>query len=156
MPSIADAAAQLRADNHPVLFLDTCVIVDIIRATVSSAPRTLTTTAILILTWPRISWPSVSRSPPIFPGPPRDSNLTGWSLRSLTAIPSACSAIASCRITGPLTSDWRPTARSRGGKGVRRALMPPNGSRGDVTRWRRCRAVLSHLFQRRGTGMSAR
>src|SRR4051794_12664814 len=33
MPSIADAAAQLRADNRPVLFLDTCVIVDIIRAT---------------------------------------------------------------------------------------------------------------------------
>ncbi len=33
MPSIAAAEAQLRADNRPVLFLDTCVIVDIIRAT---------------------------------------------------------------------------------------------------------------------------
>jgi hypothetical protein len=33
MPSIAEAEAQLRADNRPVLFLDTCVIVDIIRAT---------------------------------------------------------------------------------------------------------------------------
>src|SRR3954451_15760891 len=35
------------------------------------------------------------------------------------------------------------------------APMAPNGSRGDVTRWRRCRAFLSHLFQRRGAGMSA-
>jgi hypothetical protein len=33
MPSFAVAEAQLRADNRPVLFLDTCVIVDIIRAT---------------------------------------------------------------------------------------------------------------------------
>jgi hypothetical protein len=33
MPSIAAAEAQLRADNRPVPFLDTCVIVDIIRAT---------------------------------------------------------------------------------------------------------------------------
>jgi hypothetical protein len=33
MPSIAAAEAQLRADNRPVLFLDTCAIVDIIRAT---------------------------------------------------------------------------------------------------------------------------
>ncbi len=33
MPSIALAEAQLRADDRPVLFLDTCVIVDIIRAT---------------------------------------------------------------------------------------------------------------------------
>src|SRR4051812_10945718 len=30
-----------------------------------------------------------------------------------------------------------------------------NGSRGDVTRSRRCRATLFHLFQRRGGGMSA-
>jgi hypothetical protein len=33
MPSIAASEARLRADNRPVLFLDTCVIVDIIRAT---------------------------------------------------------------------------------------------------------------------------
>ncbi len=33
MPSIADAEAQLRADNRPVLFLDTCILLDIIRAT---------------------------------------------------------------------------------------------------------------------------
>jgi hypothetical protein len=33
MPSIVAAEAQLRADDRPVLFLDTCVIVDIIRAT---------------------------------------------------------------------------------------------------------------------------
>lgn len=33
MPSIAAAAAQLRADERPVLFLDTCIIVDVIRAT---------------------------------------------------------------------------------------------------------------------------
>ena len=35
-------------------------------------------------------------------------------------------------------------------KGVQCAPMPPNGSRGDVTRSRRCRATLSHPFQRRG------
>jgi len=33
MPSITVAEAQLRLDDRPVLFLDTCVIVDIIRAT---------------------------------------------------------------------------------------------------------------------------
>ena len=33
MPSIAAAEAQLRAADRPVLFLDTCIIVDIIRAT---------------------------------------------------------------------------------------------------------------------------
>ncbi len=33
MPSIAAAEARLRADSRPVLFLGTCVIVDIIRAT---------------------------------------------------------------------------------------------------------------------------
>jgi hypothetical protein len=34
MPTIAAAAAQLSADDRPVLFLDTCVIVDIIRTTI--------------------------------------------------------------------------------------------------------------------------
>jgi hypothetical protein len=33
MPSIAAAEAQLRADDRPVLFLDTCILLDIIRAT---------------------------------------------------------------------------------------------------------------------------
>jgi hypothetical protein len=33
MPSIAAAEAQLRADNRPVLFLDTCILLDAIRAT---------------------------------------------------------------------------------------------------------------------------
>jgi hypothetical protein len=33
MPSIAATEAQLRADNRPVLFLDTCILLDIIRAT---------------------------------------------------------------------------------------------------------------------------
>ncbi len=33
MPSIAAAEAQLRAAGRPVLFLDTCIIVDILRAT---------------------------------------------------------------------------------------------------------------------------
>src|SRR4051794_40326329 len=51
-----------------------------------------------------------------------------------------------------------PVARTgpdRTYKGMPCAPMPPNGSRGDVTRWRRCRATLSHLFQRRGGEMSA-
>lgn len=33
MPSISAAEAQLRADDRPVLFLDTCILLDIIRAT---------------------------------------------------------------------------------------------------------------------------
>src|SRR5438105_3070563 len=33
MPTIAAAEGHLRADNLPVLFLDTCILVDIIRAT---------------------------------------------------------------------------------------------------------------------------
>jgi hypothetical protein len=33
MPSIAAAEAQLRADNRPLLFLDTCILLDNIRAT---------------------------------------------------------------------------------------------------------------------------
>jgi hypothetical protein len=33
MPSIAAAEAQLRADDRPILFLDTCILLDIIRAT---------------------------------------------------------------------------------------------------------------------------
>jgi hypothetical protein len=33
MPSIAAAEAQLRADDRPVLFLDTCILLDVIRAT---------------------------------------------------------------------------------------------------------------------------
>jgi hypothetical protein len=33
MPSIAAAAVQLRADDRPVLFLDTCILLDVIRAT---------------------------------------------------------------------------------------------------------------------------
>ncbi len=33
MPSIAAVEAQLRADDRPVLFLDTCILLDIIRAT---------------------------------------------------------------------------------------------------------------------------
>ncbi len=33
MPNIAAAEAQLRADDRPVLFLDTCILLDIIRAT---------------------------------------------------------------------------------------------------------------------------
>ncbi len=33
MPSIAATEAQLRADNRPVLFLDTCILLDVIRAT---------------------------------------------------------------------------------------------------------------------------
>ena len=33
MPSIAAAEAQLRADDRPVLLLDTCMLLDIIRAT---------------------------------------------------------------------------------------------------------------------------
>jgi len=33
MPSIAAAEAQLRAENRPVLFLDTCILLDGIRAT---------------------------------------------------------------------------------------------------------------------------
>jgi hypothetical protein len=33
MPSIAATEAQLRADDRPVLFLDTCILLDIIRAT---------------------------------------------------------------------------------------------------------------------------
>jgi len=33
MPSITATEAQLRADDHPVLFLDTCILLDIIRAT---------------------------------------------------------------------------------------------------------------------------
>jgi hypothetical protein len=33
MPSIAEAEAQVRAADRPVLFLDTCVLIDIIRAT---------------------------------------------------------------------------------------------------------------------------
>jgi len=33
MPTIAAAEVQLRADNRPVLFLDTCILLDIIRAT---------------------------------------------------------------------------------------------------------------------------
>ena len=33
MPTIAEAEAQIRADDRPVLFLDTCIYLDIIRAT---------------------------------------------------------------------------------------------------------------------------
>lgn len=33
MPSIAAAESQLRADNRPILFLDTCILLDITRAT---------------------------------------------------------------------------------------------------------------------------
>jgi hypothetical protein len=33
MPSIAAVEAQLRTDNRPVLFLDTCILLDVIRAT---------------------------------------------------------------------------------------------------------------------------
>ena len=33
MPTIAEAEAQIQADNRPVLFLDTCIYLDIIRAT---------------------------------------------------------------------------------------------------------------------------
>jgi hypothetical protein len=33
MPSIAVVEAQLRADDRPVLFLDTCILLDIIRST---------------------------------------------------------------------------------------------------------------------------
>src|SRR5262249_48180578 len=33
MPSIAAAEAQIRAAGPPVLFLDTCVLIDVIRAT---------------------------------------------------------------------------------------------------------------------------
>jgi hypothetical protein len=33
MPSIAFAEAHLRAADRPVLFLDTCVLIDVIRAT---------------------------------------------------------------------------------------------------------------------------
>jgi hypothetical protein len=33
MPSIAAAEAQLRADDRPILFLDTCILLDVIRAT---------------------------------------------------------------------------------------------------------------------------
>jgi hypothetical protein len=33
MPSIAAAEAPLRAADSPVLFLDTCVLIDVIRAT---------------------------------------------------------------------------------------------------------------------------
>ncbi|MCI0464824.1 MAG: hypothetical protein L0Z62_48490, partial [Gemmataceae bacterium] len=33
MPSIAVVEAQFRLDNRPVLFLDTCVLLDVIRAT---------------------------------------------------------------------------------------------------------------------------
>lgn len=33
MPTIADVAAQLRLDGRPILFLDTCSLLDVIRAT---------------------------------------------------------------------------------------------------------------------------
>jgi hypothetical protein len=51
-------------------------------------------------------------------------------------------------------TDGQVTKKKGRGKGVQCAPMPPNWSRGDVTRSRRCRATLSHLFQRRGGGMS--
>ncbi len=47
---------------------------------------------------------------------------------------------------------WSPL-RERRRRDMQCAPMPPNGSRGDVSCWRRCRATLSHLFQRRGGGM---
>ena len=33
MPSITDAEARIRAENRPVLFLDTCILLDVVRAT---------------------------------------------------------------------------------------------------------------------------
>jgi hypothetical protein len=52
-------------------------------------------------------------------------------------------------------TDGQVTKKNGRRKRVQYGPMPPNGSRGDVTRWRRCRATLSHLLQRRGARMSA-
>src|SRR5713226_1126316 len=38
MPSIAEAAQQLAADGLPVLFIDTCVLLDVIRAPLRKIP----------------------------------------------------------------------------------------------------------------------
>ena len=49
----------------------------------------------------------------------------------------------------------RGTRKRREEEGTCMRAMPPNGSLGDVTRWRRWRAASSHLFPRRDAGMSA-
>lgn len=50
MPSIADTEARLRAEDRPVLFLDTCVFVDIIRATLRCMGTSLVSRAIELRT----------------------------------------------------------------------------------------------------------
>lgn len=50
MPTIAAAQAQLHAVDRPVLFLDTCVIIDIIRATMRCKGTTFVRSAVELRT----------------------------------------------------------------------------------------------------------
>lgn len=67
MPSIAAVAAQLHADDRPVLLPDACILLDIIRATLRCLSGAVPTAAdllgLLTSSPPRMpACPSISRS----------------------------------------------------------------------------------------------
>ena len=78
-------------------------------------------------------------------------------LRTLEQDPTKDVRIAASAAVATIGAASFESPRKKKGHAMHHAMSttPPNGSRGDVTRWRGCRATLSHLFQRRGGGMSA-